>query len=146
MFSPSVFFSVFTPLQCNSPYKREKKERKEEKLLANSRSSFNIYNLIHFHRRENLCCISFAPFPPHSNAFFKETVKSPFFAYASALNSQPRLFIYFIFIPSDNPQHNLTKHKKRFRLAAPLYSARKKQLWNPYFYTCLLSHLMKQNV
>jgi hypothetical protein len=60
-----------------------------------------------------------SPLSHHPNAFFNEMVKSPFFAYASALNSQPRLFIYFIFIPSANPQHNLTKHKKRFWLGAP---------------------------
>jgi hypothetical protein len=66
-------------------------------------------------------------------------VKSPFFAYASALNSQPRLFIYFIFIPSANPQHNLTKHKKRFRLSTPTSRGRRTATESLFLYLSIIS-------
>lgn len=70
--------------------------------------------------------------------------KSPFCAYVSTLNSQHRLFIYLpplsLFVPANSPQHNLTTWKKSVkRLPSPPPP-------NLYFYTCLLSHLMKQNM
>lgn len=102
----------------------QKEEKRKESVEGGETSgklssSFNIYNLIHFHRRENLCCISFARSSTHT--FSTTMEKSPFCAYGSALNSQPRLFIYFIFpslfFPSPrNPRHNLTNIEKKERM------------------------------
>lgn len=55
-------------------------------------------------------------FAPFSSPPFQRWKNHLFSLTFLPLNSQPRLFIYFIFFPFANPQHNLTKHKKRFLL------------------------------
>lgn len=114
----------------------KEREKQKKKTSGKLSSSFNIYNLIHFHRRENLCCTSvvrcgsLAPPPPPSlsqlSTLIAELVflavynirrlQIDFFSFLlllfgvfllcfsrlTVLNSQPRLFIYFISLPTSS--------------------------------------------